>query len=58
MNESWLGVFKHNGKIIGDILASASNEREWGVLNDYVQHFINTATYKKFTAEHTEYAEK
>jgi len=34
MKESWLGAFKHKGKIIGDIVAPASNEAEWRVLND------------------------
>jgi hypothetical protein len=34
MKNSWLGAFKHKGKIIGDILAPASNEGEWGVLNE------------------------
>ena len=34
MKESWLGAFKHKGKIIGDIVAPASSETEWEVLND------------------------
>ena len=31
LKESWLGAFKHKGKIIGDIVSPASNETEWGV---------------------------
>jgi prevent-host-death family protein len=34
MKESWLGAFKFKGKIIGDIVSPASNEAEWGVLNE------------------------
>ena len=34
VKESWLGSFKHKGKIIGDIVSPASNELEWGVLNE------------------------
>jgi len=34
LKESWLGGFKHKGKIIGDIVSPASNETEWGVLNE------------------------
>jgi len=34
MKESWLGAFKSKGKIIGDIVSPASNEAEWGVLNE------------------------
>ena len=34
LKESWLGTFKHKGKIIGDIVSPASNETEWGVLNE------------------------
>ncbi len=32
--ESWLGAFKSKGKIIGDIVSPASDEVEWGVLNE------------------------
>ena len=31
LKESWLGAFKHKGKIIGDIVSPASNETEWGI---------------------------
>ena len=34
LKESWLGGFKHKVKIIGDIVSPASNETEWGVLNE------------------------
>jgi prevent-host-death family protein len=34
LKESWLGAFKYKGKIIGDIVSPASNETEWGVLNE------------------------
>ena len=34
MKASWLGAFKSEGKIIGDIVSPASNETEWGVLNE------------------------
>ena len=34
MKESWLGAFKSKGKIIGDIVSPASNEADWGVLNE------------------------
>jgi prevent-host-death family protein len=34
MEESWLGAFKSTGKIIGDIVSPASDEGEWGVLNE------------------------
>jgi prevent-host-death family protein len=34
IKESWLGAFKHKGKIIGDIVSPASKEGEWGVFNE------------------------
>lgn len=34
MKASWLGAFKHKGKIMGDIVVPASNEAEWNVLNE------------------------
>jgi hypothetical protein len=34
VKESWLGTFKTKGKIIGDIVSPASDEAEWGVLNE------------------------
>lgn len=30
---SWLGSYKDRGKIVGDILAPATGENEWDVLN-------------------------
>jgi prevent-host-death family protein len=34
IQESWLGSFRSKGKIVGDIVSPASNEAEWGVLNE------------------------
>ena len=34
MKASWPGAFKSKGEIIGDIVSPASNEAEWGVLNE------------------------
>ena len=34
VKESWLGAFKSKGKIVGDVISPASNEAEWGVLNE------------------------
>lgn len=30
----WLGSFKGKGKVIGDIVSPALNEKEWGVLSE------------------------
>jgi antitoxin (DNA-binding transcriptional repressor) of toxin-antitoxin stability system len=34
VKESWLGAFKSKGKIVGDVISPASNEADWGVLNE------------------------
>ena len=31
---SWLGLFSSRGTIIGDIISPASDESDWGVLNE------------------------
>jgi prevent-host-death family protein len=31
---SWLGSYRSKGKIIGDIVSPASEENDWGVLNE------------------------
>ena len=32
--ESWLGSFKSNGKITGDIVSPSMSEKDWNVLNE------------------------
>jgi antitoxin (DNA-binding transcriptional repressor) of toxin-antitoxin stability system len=32
--ESWLGSFKTQGKITGDIIAPAAAEKDWSIMNE------------------------